>query len=259
MPLRSPGFQGQLISLIILWVSMFWGCNRHPAPLPIAAREVPQKEVANPPKLAVPIGKAVTESTPLAFDSVTVAKLITLTPSVQRYGQADECRVYQVGPSDKIYIHQEYVVRYTELSDDMANKVSVYSNNEKSDSIVLRGLAHMKPMLSFDGYAEYFYGMRDSLLFTDVGTADIRSVEVYNVVNRRKVYEGTFAESFWLSSPDTLAFYEILEERPDSKTYPEVKAIRAHGNTPVLLELVKVSLSTFIKSRTGQRKLSALD
>jgi hypothetical protein len=96
-------------------------------------------------------------------------------------------------------------------------------------------------------------------LFTDVGTADVRGIFVYNVSQRKRVFEGTYAGSFWLSSPDTLAYLEILQEEPDSVTYPDVARILARGNSPVILEVVKVSLVSFNKIYTGQRRLGALN
>jgi len=248
-------------SLVVVCLFLVLACNRQTPPTPLGENQPVQKESGKGTEQQISIEEPSTKPMPQPFDSTAIVKLLSTIPTVKRFGmnQADECRLYQAGRHDNIYIYQKYAVRYAEHLNDLGSDIAVYSTHGKPDSVFLRELSSSLPFFFFEGDAEYFSGMRDSLLFTDVGTADVRGVLVYNVLKRKKVFDGTYAESFWLSSPDTLAYLEILQEDPDSLTYPEVSEIIARGNNPVILEQVKVSLVSFNKIHTGQRRLGVLD
>jgi hypothetical protein len=245
----------------MICVLMLIGCNRHPPTARSAIDQAAQlkstaptgPEPVNPDSL--PVAK------PLPIDSTLIARLLKLIPSIAWSGmyQADECRIYQITLRDRFYIYPRYAVRYTELG-DLESKISIYSNFTKADSVLFLALANSRPIFVIDGSAEYFYGMRDSLLFTDVGTSGgERGVWIYNVLRQDNVFRGSYVASFWLSSFDTLAYWEIVNGHPDSTAFPDANKVLAEGNTPVIVEVVKVHLGTFAKVYTGQRKSSVLD
>jgi hypothetical protein len=206
--------------------------------------------------------EVVTDTIPYCppFDSTAIGRLTRFQPTDSLVGIAgsDSCHSYELGIDDHLHLFTRYAVRYRSLR-DLGCILLVYGKAPGPDSAFLLNLNRTVPIFGFQSEAEYFMGMRDSLLFTDLGTADIRGALVYNVLRRKKVFDGTYANTFWLSSPDTLAYYEILKETPDPVAYPEAAEAKERGNTPLLLELVKVSLNSFSKVRTGTKDFTVMD
>lgn len=154
------------------------------------------------------------------------------------------------------YVYARYVVQVDERADVPGNRVRLYERAAGgSPEALCRSTAEADFSLNED--AVFFFGLQDSLLFADAGTAPgSRGLLIYNLARRERVYEGPYAIPIELVDDRYLSYPVEVAAPGRTVPCPDADEWRANGLQVVYQEQVRLDLTTFSVERTGQLSCS---
>jgi hypothetical protein len=240
--------------LALLVVLGLAGCDRQPAPSPTSQTTEVKPLVGDVKNTgSEPLKPAVAEGPPktIAGDRLADDRGVV--------GGSEAPKITKLKNETVCYSYRKYAV-IVSPTEDVGEQISVILKLGAGDESFLTDLNKAPVHFKVPEGDNFFYGVYGDFMFIDSGTGpDPRGLDVYDLAQKKDVFNGSYASPIALDKDLRLVYYEEVDEKKLKKKpdCPEAAEWKQNNLVIAYEERVSLDLKTLKVARSGVLRCAA--
>jgi hypothetical protein len=168
-----------------------------------------------------------------------------------------ELAIVHTSEGPKCYEYPKFYVIEAELTDSVGSDILVKFKKDDKEQMKCEYVVNKLDYEVKNEWAEYFFGISGNFMFLESSTGpDPRGLMIYDLVQRKKMYETSFSGPIVLEKDDKLLFWQETGEA-SKENCPDYEKIASGGLTAVIETKVILDLNNFTISATKETRCAA--